>query len=203
MFKTKFEKGCMLIVGGAKSGKSRLALDVCNSLNRKRIFLATAQALDREMEERIKRHQEERSGEWHTVEEPLNLVSMIRTLDAEDTAILIECLTLWLSNLYMKFGEDREPISQAMEELVDRLSRIRGVVVVVSNEVGMGTIKVKSTWLQHPFGMGGDHASLSPFARPAFSYPQNPSGIWNRYPAPPGNFDGYLCGSSAVDRPRR
>ena len=66
MFKIRFNHGCMLVIGGAKSGKSRFALNVCNSMNRKRIFLATAQALDREMEERIRRHREGRGEGWHT-----------------------------------------------------------------------------------------------------------------------------------------
>lgn len=140
MFKTDFTHGCMLAVGGAKSGKSRFALDVCRGLNRKCIFLATAQALDLEMEERIKRHQAERGGEWLTIEEPINVVDRIRSLDSEDTAILLDCLTLWLNNLYMKYGEDQETIEQAIEGLIQQLSIIQGAIVVVSNEVGMGIV---------------------------------------------------------------
>lgn len=140
LFNSKFERGCMLVVGGAKSGKSRFALNVCNGLNRKRIFLATAQALDQEMVERIKRHQAERDREWHTVEEPLNVADSIRTLDNEDTIILIDCLTLWLNNLYMEYGDEQESIMRAIEILMQQLSRTRGAVVVVSNEIGMGIV---------------------------------------------------------------
>ena len=140
MFKKKFEQGCMLVLGGAKSGKSSFALNVCNSLNKKRIFLATAQALDQEMEERIRRHQAERGSGWRTIEEPLKVAEMIDSLDSEDTVILLDCLTLWLNNLYMEHGEDQELIDEAIENLALQLTDIHGAVVVVSNEVGMGIV---------------------------------------------------------------
>ena len=140
MFKTEFEQGCMLVLGGAKSGKSSFALNVCNSLNKKRIFLATAQALDQEMEERIRRHQAERGGGWRTIEEPFKVAKTISSLDSKDTVILLDCLTLWLNNLYMEHGEDQEAIDKAIEDLERQLADIRGAVVVVSNEVGMGIV---------------------------------------------------------------
>jgi adenosylcobinamide kinase/adenosylcobinamide-phosphate guanylyltransferase len=140
MFKKKFEQGCMLIVGGAKSGKSSFALNVCNSLDRERVFLATAQAFDQEMEERIRRHQAERGSGWLTVEEPLKVAETITAHDSEDTIILIDCLTLWLNNLYMEHGEDQEAIDEAVKNLARQLTDIHGAVVVVSNEVGMGIV---------------------------------------------------------------
>jgi adenosylcobinamide kinase/adenosylcobinamide-phosphate guanylyltransferase len=140
MFKTKFERGCMLVLGGAKSGKSRFAMDVCNALNKKRIFLATAQSLDQEMAERILLHQAERGSEWLTVEEPFRVASTIRKMDKQDTVILVDCLTLWLNNLFMKYGEDREEVNRNIEDLVRQLSDVYGAVVVVSNEVGMGIV---------------------------------------------------------------
>ena len=140
MFKIRFNHGCMLVIGGAKSGKSRFALNVCNSMNRKRIFLATAQALDREMEERIRRHREGRGEGWHTVEEPTHIADKIRDLDNEDTIILIDCLTLWLNNLFMKYGEFRQPVNELCDEFVEQLTKAKGVIIVVSNEVGMGIV---------------------------------------------------------------
>jgi adenosylcobinamide kinase/adenosylcobinamide-phosphate guanylyltransferase len=140
MFKNKFEQGCMLILGGAKSGKSSFALNVCNSLDRERIFLATAQAFDQEMEERIRRHQAERGSGWLTVEEPLKVAETITAHDSEDTIILLDCLTLWLNNLYMEHGEDQEAIDEAVKNLARQLTDIHGAVVVVSNEVGMGIV---------------------------------------------------------------
>ncbi len=140
MFKTEFLQGCMLVLGGAKSGKSRFALNVCNSSNRERILLATAQALDQEMEERIRRHKVERGDGWHTVEEPLKVAETIGSLDSKDTVILLDCLTLWLNNLYMEYGEDQEAIDKAIENLALQLTNIQGTVVMVSNEVGMGIV---------------------------------------------------------------
>ncbi len=140
MFNTKFENGCMLVLGGAKSGKSSFALKICNDLNMKHIFLATAQAWDQEMEERIRRHQAERDDRWHTVEEPIDLAARIRELDNEDTVILIDCLTLWLNNLFMKHETDYESVYEAIEELAGQLSDIRGLIVAVSNEVGGGIV---------------------------------------------------------------
>ena len=140
MFKKKFEQGCMLVLGGAKSGKSNFAMGVCNSMNKKRIFLATAQALDQEMEDRIRRHQTERGSGWRTIEEPLKVAETIGSLDSEDTVILLDCLTLWLNNLYMEHGEDQEAIDEAIENLAGQLADIRCAVVVVSNEVGMGIV---------------------------------------------------------------
>jgi len=140
MFKTSFENGCMLVTGGAKSGKSAFALKICDRLDRKRIFLATAQPFDQEMKERIRRHQAERGDRWTTVEEPLDLAERIRELDSEDTIVLIDCLTLWLNNLFMKYETNDNSIFQAMEELAGYLSQPRGTVVAVSNEVGMGIV---------------------------------------------------------------
>jgi adenosylcobinamide kinase/adenosylcobinamide-phosphate guanylyltransferase len=140
MFKKKFEQGCMLILGGAKSGKSSFALNVSNSLDRERIFLATAQPFDQEMEERIGRHQAERGTGWRTIEEPLKISETISAHDSQDTIILVDCLTLWLNNLYMEYGEDPEAIDEAIENLARQLADIHGAVVVVSNEVGMGIV---------------------------------------------------------------
>ena len=140
MGKKIFEQGCMLVLGGAKSGKSRFSMDVCNTLHRQRIFLATAQALDREMEKRILRHRAERGSGWLTVEEPIEIASTIRTMDQQDTVILVDCLTLWLNNLFMKYGEDGKEIERYIEEFVSRLSDARGALVIVSNEVGMGIV---------------------------------------------------------------
>ena len=101
MFNQEFKKGVMLVIGGARSGKSSFSLGVCDGSGRKKIFLASAQAMDREMEERIKRHKLERGDGWNTIEEPLEIVEVIEKYDREDTVILFDCLTLWINNLYM------------------------------------------------------------------------------------------------------
>ncbi|MBN1624907.1 MAG: bifunctional adenosylcobinamide kinase/adenosylcobinamide-phosphate guanylyltransferase [Deltaproteobacteria bacterium] len=140
MFDREFENGCVLILGGAKSGKSTLALRLCEDMERSLIFFATAEARDAEMEERIGRHRSERGDRWTTVEEPLELRSRIKELDREDTVILVDCLTLWLSNLFMRHEDDREEIYRQINGLADGLKGLKGVVVLVSNEVGEGIV---------------------------------------------------------------
>lgn len=140
MFKTEFTRGCMLILGGARSGKSSLALDLCNHMKGRHIFIATAQAYDDEMEDRIKRHKLERGENWKTIEESLEILSAIKDADSKDSIILLDCLTLWLSNLYMKYEEETGRVYERIDELADGLTDIKGCVVLVSNEVGMGIV---------------------------------------------------------------
>ncbi len=140
MFKKSLDKGVVLVMGGAKSGKSRISLDICNEIARKKIFIATAQALDNEMKERIRRHKEERGGDWGTIEEPIEIVDKMSKFDSEETVILLDCLTLWISNLFMKYGESRQPINEFVDKFVEQLAKAKGVIVVVSNEVGMGIV---------------------------------------------------------------
>lgn len=139
-FKTELKQGCMLVIGGAKSGKSRMALDFCQQTGKKLIFLATAQAGDPEMAERIRRHREERGREWLTIEEPLRVVERLREVENEDTVILLDCLVLWTNNLYMKHGRNRELIDQEIDLLINHLSGLKGILVLISNELGMSIV---------------------------------------------------------------
>jgi adenosylcobinamide kinase/adenosylcobinamide-phosphate guanylyltransferase len=140
VFKTRLNSGCILIMGGAKSGKSALALHLCNTLDLRHIFLATAESKDEEMAEKIRRHQAGRGDKWTTVEEPLDIAVRIGELDRGDTVILIDCLTLWLSNLFMKHRDNKEEICKDIKELAGRLEDLKGVVVAVSNDIGMGIV---------------------------------------------------------------
>jgi adenosylcobinamide kinase / adenosylcobinamide-phosphate guanylyltransferase len=140
VFNTKLKNGCVLILGGAKSGKSTLALRLCNDLDLRHIFIATAESKDAEMEERIRRHRAERGEGWTTVEEPLEVSARINELDSGDTVILVDCLTLWLSNQFMKHGDKGDEIYRNIKELAVRLAVAKGVVAVVSNDVSMGIV---------------------------------------------------------------
>ncbi len=140
MFRTPFQKGCLLVLGGAKSGKSTAALNVCNAMDCQRIFLATAQAWDEEMAERIRRHQAERGTQWLTIEEPIDVVRVIEEHDEEGAVILLDCLTLWLNNLFMKYEEDHDGINREINKLTSAASEIKGALVAVSNEVGTGIV---------------------------------------------------------------
>ncbi len=135
-----FKKGVLMVLGGAKSGKSRYALDLCNMTGEKRIFVATAQALDDEMYQRIERHKAERGSRWKTVEESLNITEVIQEYDNEDSVILLDCVTLWISNLLMKCKQEDRYVSHEVERLAVCLEGVSGTVVVVSNDVGMGIV---------------------------------------------------------------
>ncbi len=120
-----------LVLGGARSGKSARALALCPP---PRVFLATGEALDAEMAERIARHKAERGADWGLVEAPLDLAGAVTAAAAADRHLLIDCLTLWLSNL-MHHG--REPEAETAG-LLGAIAAAPGAVVAVSNEVGMG-----------------------------------------------------------------
>ena len=125
----------VLVLGGQRSGKSRYAEDIVAGSGRTAIYLATATAGDEEMAERIARHRARRSG-WRTIEEPLAIAETIVGAGRDDTVILVDCLTLWLSNL---IGANREPDNETAR-LLAALGAARGSVVFVSNEVGSGVI---------------------------------------------------------------
>jgi len=125
-----------LVLGGARSGKSTFAETLVSATGLSRVYLATATAGDAEMADRIARHRERRGPGWRLVEEPVDLVGALQDAAVADSAVLVDCLTLWLSNL-MHAGLD--PQFEAMR-LVAWLSTAPGAVVLVSNEVGLGLV---------------------------------------------------------------
>lgn len=126
----------LLVLGGARSGKSSYAQSRAEATGLKRLFVATGQAFDDEMRDRIARHREERGPEWETVEAPLNIACVIRQRSAPDTVLLIDCLTLWTSNLLL----GKQDIPAATKGLVEALKNTRGPTVLVANEVGLGIV---------------------------------------------------------------
>lgn len=124
-----------LILGGARSGKSRHAERLVEPLAPPWTYVATAQAFDDEMRERIAHHRSRRDGGWETVEAPLDLVSALEGLP-RGRPLLLDCLTLWLTNV-MLAGSD---VDAASKRLADLLGRPRGPWFVVSNEVGLGIV---------------------------------------------------------------
>lgn len=126
----------VLLVGGARSGKSRIAQTRAEGLDGELVYIATGQALDAEMTSRIARHRAERGARWRTVEAPLELADTIRREGARDRVLLVDCLTLWLSNLLL--GE--HDLEAATTALLDALARTSATVLLVSNEVGMGIV---------------------------------------------------------------
>ncbi len=125
-----------LVLGGARSGKSRWAEALVTAEPGPWTYLATAQAFDAEMEERIAEHRARRAAGWATVEAPLALAEAVSREGARGNPMLIDCLTLWLSNV-MLAGHEGEPASDALEAAV---VACRTPIVAVSNEVGLGIV---------------------------------------------------------------
>lgn len=131
----------VFVTGGARSGKSGFAVRLAEETGLKLYYIATATAGDPEMEKRIARHRELRDERWSTVEEPLDPAGALSRFGAGDAAV-VDCLTLWTTNLMMKDGGgDFEAATRAKAiELADAVKEFRGTVIVVTNEVGLGIV---------------------------------------------------------------
>ncbi|MFC3693870.1 bifunctional adenosylcobinamide kinase/adenosylcobinamide-phosphate guanylyltransferase [Chenggangzhangella methanolivorans] len=125
-----------LILGGARSGKSRFAEDLALRSGLARTYVATAQPFDDEMAERIAHHRERRDGGWTTVDAPSDLATALAASAGGTRIVLVDCLTLWLSNV-MLAGRD---VEAAIDELVTGVSLLTGPAILVSNEVGSGIV---------------------------------------------------------------
>ncbi|EJN03956.1 bifunctional adenosylcobinamide kinase/adenosylcobinamide-phosphate guanylyltransferase [Phyllobacterium sp. YR531] len=130
------EREVTFILGGARSGKSSFAESLIEAYGSEAIYLATGRAWDEEMSERIGHHKSRRGSQWITVEEPLDLVGKLESLAGGETAILVDCLTLWLTNLMMA----ERDIDAEAKRLTNILGHFEGAVILVSNEVGLGIV---------------------------------------------------------------
>ncbi len=134
----------IFITGGARSGKSSFAEKKALEFGAPLGYLATAQTLDGEMEERVRRHRERRGGEWNTIEEPIHLSQALARSDGQYQAILIDCVTLWLSNLLFRYDDSgdncEERIHEDLQRLKSTLHDMVTPVILVSNEVGSGIV---------------------------------------------------------------
>ena len=126
------------VTGGARSGKSSYALRLAEPYER-RVFLATAEAFDGEMQRRIDKHREEREGQFVTVEEPLFIDRAIRDLPDGIGVVLLDCLTVWLGNMMHHLG-DESAINDRIDALLEVLETPPCDIILVSNEVGMGIV---------------------------------------------------------------
>jgi adenosylcobinamide kinase/adenosylcobinamide-phosphate guanylyltransferase len=125
-----------LVLGGARSGKSRYAEALIEGAAPAALYLATAEARDDEMAERIRRHRARRGARWTTIEEPLDLAPRLRELAEVPKPILVDCLTLWLANLL----EAARDIDREIAGLIEALPRLPAPAVLVANEVGLGIV---------------------------------------------------------------
>jgi adenosylcobinamide kinase / adenosylcobinamide-phosphate guanylyltransferase len=126
----------LLVIGGARSGKSAYAQQLAEGYSSERLYLATATPGDEEMAVRIARHQADRGQVWTTLEEPFEVARALAVQSRPGRAIVVDCLTLWLSNLLLA-GRDPAP---AVAGLADAIAALAGPVILVSNEVGMGLV---------------------------------------------------------------
>lgn len=137
------------VFGGARSGKSGYAESLCASSGKPVVYVATAQAGDAEMQARITHHRARRDAGWTTVEEPLALGTILRDMSASGNVVMVDCLTVWLSNLL--FCDDRiypdvgridppERYAHERDAFLSAIEQARGELVIVSNEVGMGIV---------------------------------------------------------------
>ena len=143
----------LFIVGGARSGKSRFAVDRIPSRERI-VFVATAEARDQDMATRIARHRAERPSHWATVEEPLDLVPRLEKLEGTCDDIVVDCLTLWVANRLLR-GDPDDAILGESDALARLIGRRRSSFTVVSNEVGAGVHPETATGMRFRDLLGG------------------------------------------------
>ena len=133
------ERKIIFITGGCRSGKSRYALDYANRHFSKKLYLATSEVRDEEMARRVENHKRARGPEWQTVEEPIKVAEKISQHADRTEVVLVDCLTLWLSNLLLRW-DDESKIMEEVGRLTAAVEKSRGTSIIVSNEVGMGIV---------------------------------------------------------------
>ncbi len=129
-----------LITGGARSGKSRHAQQLAEARSGELLYVATAGIGDAEMAARVELHRQARGARWQTLEEPLDLAGTLPAAASGKGAILLDCVTLWLTNLLFARGEDRQQVLTAVDELIALLPELEAPLFAVTNEVGLGIV---------------------------------------------------------------
>lgn len=126
------------ITGAVRSGKSKLAVELGGKSLKKIVFLASCTPIDAEMRERVAKHKQARPRDWKTIEEPINVANVIAKAVA-DELVIFDCLTLWISNIMLKFNKE-ELIDKKIGELLLILRQVKADIIIVSNEVGGGIV---------------------------------------------------------------
>ena len=132
------QKEIILVLGGARSGKSAWALRHAEETYQTYLFLATAEVTDKEMAERVRLHQAARGATWKLIEEPMEIAEIVQANTDPTDVVLIDCMTIWLSNILIKKGKEAAGLYQ--ERLLKALAQSRASVIMVSNEVGTGIV---------------------------------------------------------------
>jgi adenosylcobinamide kinase/adenosylcobinamide-phosphate guanylyltransferase len=148
-----------LILGGARSGKSRLAEKLAADSTLQVIYIATSQPLDGEMNARVALHRQRRPDEWGLIEEPLELARVLRENAAAHRCLLVDCLTLWLTNLLMLDNPER--LAFEREALLGTLASLPGEIIFVSNETGLGVVPLGELTRRYVDEAGWLHQALA------------------------------------------
>ncbi|MFJ3481878.1 bifunctional adenosylcobinamide kinase/adenosylcobinamide-phosphate guanylyltransferase [Pseudomonas sp. NPDC090202] len=148
-----------LILGGARSGKSRLAEKLASDGGLEVIYIATSQPLDGEMNQRVALHRQRRPAEWGLVEEPVELARVLTENAGEGRCLLVDCLTLWLTNLLML--DDPQRLAQEREALLNGLAQLPGEIIFVSNETGLGVVPLGELTRRYVDEAGWLHQALA------------------------------------------
>ena len=148
-----------LILGGARSGKSRLAEKLAAESGCAVTYIATSQPLDGEMNERVRHHRERRPDHWALIEEPIELARVLRDNARADACLLVDCLTLWLTNLLML--EDLQRLNAERDALLECLAELPGEILFVSNETGMGVVPLGELTRRYVDEAGWLHQALA------------------------------------------
>ena len=148
-----------LILGGARSGKSRLAERLASESGLDVLYIATSQPLDGEMNERVAQHRARRPDSWRLVEEPVELARVLKQNAAEGRCLLVDCLTLWLTNLLML--DDQPRLAQERDALLECLANLPGEIIFVSNETGLGVVPLGELTRRYVDEAGWLHQALA------------------------------------------
>ncbi|NWB39896.1 bifunctional adenosylcobinamide kinase/adenosylcobinamide-phosphate guanylyltransferase [Pseudomonas sp. E6002] len=148
-----------LILGGARSGKSRLAEKLATDSGLSVTYIATSQPLDGEMSARVAHHRERRPTEWGLIEEPIELARVLKENATPNHCLLVDCLTLWLTNLLML--EDPDRLKEEREALLQTLATLPGEIIFVSNETGMGVVPLGELTRRYVDEAGWLHQALA------------------------------------------
>jgi len=148
-----------LILGGARSGKSRLAERLADESGLDVVYIATSQPLDGEMKARVVQHRARRPAHWALVEEPLQLARVLGEQAASGRCLLVDCLTLWLTNLLLL--DDPARLAAEREALLDCVSKLPGRILLVSNETGLGVVPLGELSRRYVDEAGWLHQALA------------------------------------------
>lgn len=148
-----------LILGGARSGKSRLAERLADESGLDVVYIATSQPLDGEMKARVVQHRARRPAHWALVEEPLQLARVLGEQAAFGRCLLVDCLTLWLTNLLLL--DDPARLAAEREALLDCVSKLPGRILLVSNETGLGVVPLGELTRRYVDEAGWLHQALA------------------------------------------